>query len=272
MTIRRVGGYTLSELLLVMTLFSVIMAAISAVLYGQRRFYTAQAAVADARDAIRIATGVLSGELRGVSPRGGDLYAIAADSLALRSTMGLGIVCQAAADAIELWMVTGRFGDAKADSALVFLEHDFSRSDDDEWVAVDVNSITYDADGECPSGVEPELELSVTGLREGVTVGSPVRAFRPYVYKLYSRHGHWWLGQRLRSGRLQPVVGPFAQPQDGGLSLEYMTADGLPTDDPLAVAQVRISLKGRRQEGGSRAASSQSPDSLSTIVYLRNSR
>jgi prepilin-type N-terminal cleavage/methylation domain-containing protein len=270
---RRVGGYSLSEVLVVLTLFSIIMAAISAVLYGQRRFYTAQAVIADTRDAIRIATGVLSGELRDVSPSGGDLYAIAPDSLALRSTLGLGIVCSAGADAIKLWMVTGRFGDSTSDSALVFLEHDFDRSDDDEWVSVDVNALTYDSDGECPSGVAPDLELSVTGLREGITIGSPVRAFRPYVYKLYSRHGHWWLGQRLRSGRLQPVVGPFAEPQDGGLSLEYLTADGQPTDDPLAVAQVRISLKGRRgQESGPANSSAPSPDSLSTIVYLRNSR
>ena len=265
-------GYTLAEISVVLAVFSIVMTAIYTVLQRQHRFYSEQAQVAQTRDAVRIAAAVLSGELRQVSPQGGDLYALATDSVALRSTIGYGIACEVSDGVIKLWIITGSFGDAASDSALVFSEHSFETSTDDEWAPVDITSARKTTAGECPNGAAPELELRVSGNLEGVTVGSAVRAFRPYVYKLYERRGHWWLGQRLRGGTLQPVVGPFAAPGSGGLRFEYLSASGLPTDAPNAVTQVRINLK-VLSDGSVFRRKNAKPhaDSLSIVVYLRNS-
>ena len=55
-------------------LVSIVMGSIHAVILRQHRFYTAQIQIAGARDAAASALGILSSELRDVSPAG-DLYA-----------------------------------------------------------------------------------------------------------------------------------------------------------------------------------------------------
>jgi hypothetical protein len=264
-------GHTLVEVVLALLLLSVVSASAYAVLRSQRRFYAAQLEIAAARDVARIAVEILSGELRPASPLAGDLYAIAPDSLALRSFTGLGVVCDISGDVIGLRRVTGAFGDAKADSVLVYLERGFDTAQDDGWAATATQRVGAAAGGRCPDGRVPDVELVVERVIEGATVGSAVRGFRPYVYRLYEgRDGRWWLGQRLREGRFQPVVGPFAR---GGLRFEPLTAAGRPTLDPRRVVQVRISVIARsyhRLPG--RDAPEFFEDSLSTIVFLRNAR
>ena len=267
-------GHTLVEVVLALLLLSVVSASAYAVLRSQRRFYAAHLQIAAARDVARIAVEILSGELRPASPLAGDLYAIAPDSLALRSFTGLGVVCDISGDVIRLRRVTGALGDAKADSVLVYLERGFDTAQDDGWAATATQRVGAAAGRRCPDGRVPDVELVVERVIEGATVGSAVRGFRPYVYKLYeSRDGRWWLGQRLREGRFQPVVGPFANPTRGGLRFEPLTASGHPTLDPRRVVQVRISVIARsynRLPG--RDAPDFFEDSLSTIVFLRNAR
>ncbi len=264
----RRNGYSLPELAIVLGLFSIVMSVIYTVVQSQQRFYADQASLADAREAVRVAVAVLSGELRDVSPSGGDLYVIASDSLALRSTTGFGFVCGSGPGFVDLRMITGSFGRAAADSALVFIVADPGSSQNDHWMPINVTGARSPRSGACPDGRAPDLQMLTDSELVPLKVGSPVRAFRPYVYKLYTRHRHWWLGRRLRGGRLEPIAGPFSEPRRGGLRLEYLTGNGIVTDDPAAVEQVRISVKA--VELGTAAGVSDS-DSLSTIVFLRNS-
>ncbi len=267
------SGHTIIEVALALVLFSIVLGTVYIALIAQHRFYVRNAQLASTRNAARVAAEVLTGELRAASPAGGDLYAIAADSVALRSSTGFGVVCSVSGNTIQLWRLTGTFGDSENDSALVFLENTLDTSQDDAWTAVRIRDVRSGGQGECPDGRSPTLRLVLDRELAGVIVGAPLRAFRPYVYKLYTgSDGRWWLGQRLRYGRFQPVTGPFAPPGEGGLRFEFLKRGGVPARDPAEVVEVRISIRARSTHrmlwsGGARFLA----DTLSTAVYLRNS-
>ncbi|UCC73385.1 MAG: hypothetical protein JSV86_02125 [Gemmatimonadota bacterium] len=265
-------GYTLIEVSLVLCLLSVVVASAFAVLAGQRRFYAAHLQVAAARDAARVALTLLSTELRAASPESGDLYAVALDSVALRSYVGSGVVCGINGDEIGLRRIAGTFTGSRNDSLLVFLEHDFETAADDTWVGRALVATRNAVSGRCPDGQPPDIVLTVDAAIHGAPVGAPVRAFRPYVYRLYQGSaGRWWLGQRLRDGRFQPVTGPFADPTVGGLRFEFLGRDGRSTEDARAVVEVRISVRARspRPVPG-RAGPRYLHESLASVVTPRN--
>lgn len=266
-------GHSLVEVSVSLVLAALVMGSAYAVLLAQRRFYTVTVHTTSARDAARIALQVLSGELRGSSPAAGDLYAMHADSIAVRSTTAAAVLCEASGTALHLRWLAGAFGDRPADSALVYLEGDTSSAADDAWVAVRVLAVESGGTGNCPDQRPPDLGLVIGGTVEGALTGAPVRGFRPYVYKLYvGPDGRWWLGQRLRGGIIQPVTGPFVAPESGGLRFEYLTGSGAPAPGPLDVAQVWIDVRATRRGPSGHPGAGVSPDGahLSTVVYLRN--
>lgn len=267
------GGHSYIEVALALSVAAVVMACVAAVLLGQHRYYAAHAQRAATRDAARIAAEVLGAELRALSPAAGDLYAISPDSVALRSSTGLAVVCTVSGNHIGLRWVTGSFADSHADSVLIFRDGDPGTALDDSWAALSSRRAGSGGAGRCPDGRSPEVELLVDGSLAGVVVGAPVRGFRAYVYKLYlGRDGRWWLGQRLRQGRVQPMVGPFAPPDSGGVRLEYLSRLGIPTQDPREVVQVRVSLKAQSVSPLPGASGARwLHDSLSVSVHLRNS-
>ena len=270
---KRRAGHALVEVIVVVALTSIVVGSIYSALFAQHRFYLLQSEMAGTRDALRIAAEVLAGELRAINPSAGDLYGIGPDSVALRAAVGFGAVCGLSGNSLVLWHTSGIFGTAPTDSLLVFLEGNVASSDDDDWGSARIRTVRRASSQDCGESYQAELRVSLDQELTGVTIGSPVRAFRPYVYRLYrSGDGRWWLGQRLRHGRIQPLAGPFASPSSGGLKLEYLTAEGVSTLDPRGVVSVSISVK----------AESHSPvprrggvdvlrDSLSTVVFVRNS-
>jgi hypothetical protein len=250
-----------------------VVASISAVFVNQWRFHSAQAEIALTYRAASVALEVLVTELRQASPRLGDIYAIASDSVALRSTTGHGVICDVAGDRVGLRRVAGTFGDGRADSVLIFIEGRIESAIDDRWQVVPIRSVRGTGPGLCADRLEPDLYLTVGGDLAGVEKGAPVRGFRPYTYRLYlAADGNWWLGQRLRGGRIQPVTGPFLSPDEGGLSLEYLDRERVRTWDPADFVQVVISVRARSLRPIPRKGM---PgffvDSLATTVFLRNS-
>jgi hypothetical protein len=281
MSVRRAGlgrrlrpsGYSLVEISVVLFLFSLLTASAFAVLSSQRRFYATQLQVAAVRDEARVALTVLSVELRAASPVAGDLYAIAADSVALRSYTGFGVVCGVSGDEIALRRIAGTFPGSPHDSVLVFLRRDVAAGRDGRWGGAAVAGARDATSGRCPDGGRPDRVLRVGGRLDGAVAGAAVRGFRPYVYRLYAgTDGRWWLGQKLRRGRFQPVAGPFADPAAGGLRFEFFDGGGEPTADTRAVVRVRVSVLAQsHRRVPVRAGSRFLHDSLSTVVLLRNS-
>jgi uncharacterized membrane protein len=124
-------GLTAVEVLFVLCLFSLVLASAAAILISQQRFYSRNADVAATRSAARTAAELLTAELRGVSAAGGGLYGLSSDSLAMRSTTGLGIVCGISGRTLVLRRVSGVFGDLQTDSVLLFVEHEADNAGDD---------------------------------------------------------------------------------------------------------------------------------------------
>ncbi len=269
---QRRRGHAFLEALVILILLSIVMAAVHSVLLSQSRFHRLQARIASARDAARIALDVLAGELRPLSPAAGDVYGIGRDSVAFRSISGVASICSASETTLTLRRITGTFGDLAADSVSVFVEGDVDTLLDDTWRVAAILDVRASGSGRCPDGRLPDLRLTLDRELSGVGVGSPVRAFRPYVYKLYrASEGSWWLGQRLRQGRLQPVTGPFAPPGEGGLLLEYSTRTGAPSGTGAEVTRVRVSVKAIGDRALRLPGQEALADTLSTVVYLRNS-
>lgn len=267
------GGGMLIEIVLVLVTFSVVVAAVLGILTSDWRFQSAQREMARTHAAMRVALELLVVELRSVSPALGDLYGIAPDSVALRSSSGFGSVCHVDGARLAVRRVWGAFGDDRGDSVLVFREGRRDRAADDVWVSVAVQAVHSGGAGTCPDGQDADITLVASTALDSIDVGAPVRGFRPYVYRLYrGGDGNWWLGQRLRGGSIQPITGPLLPPGEEGLRLQYLSGSGTSVRTPADVVRVRVSVRGRSRvpvyRPGGRGFV---VDSLSTLVYLRNS-
>lgn len=267
----RIGrGHTLVEVIIVLALLPLLLAAGYGALAAAHRFYLHQTQRMKVRESALTAIEVLAAEFRALSPAAGDIYAMAPDSVALRSTVGSGFVCRALGASVSLWRVSGIIGGSVADSALIFAEGTSPFHDDDTVLTARIVAATPGGDPVCPGGAASQRELIVDPPIEGVTTGAAVRAFRPYVYRLYrGSDGRWWFGQRPRGGIIQPIAGPFAPPAEGGLELRWLTAAGVAATrtDEVARVDIRVGSRARRRVGGG------APfvvDSLRAIVAVRN--
>jgi prepilin-type N-terminal cleavage/methylation domain-containing protein len=261
-------GFTLVEVLVAMTLTGIVVAGTLRALTAQRKFYARQARILEARHAMRASVTILGSELREASATGGDLYAVAADSLALRSTAGFAIVCNVntGAGSFSVTHVSGHFRLDGADSVLVFVENTVVDGDD-SWRAFPVTNISTSGPA-CANGGAADRVISVTGNLSGIWAGAPLRLFRPYVFALFELEGRWWLGRRNRGSGPSyiPVAGPLAPPGDNGLVLTYYRQDGGTTLTPGLVSRVDIAVRAPTF----RSATDPAYRDLSTTTYLRN--
>ena len=88
----RRAGYSAIELLIALLLGGLVSSAAIALLHGQSRLAHSMSDSADAAEALRTATQVLTAETRWLTPAL-DVRAIAPDSLSLRALRGSGVVC-----------------------------------------------------------------------------------------------------------------------------------------------------------------------------------
>ena len=255
---------------MVLALLPLLLAVAYEALATAHRFYLHEVEIMEVRESALTAIEVLAAEFRALSPSAGDIYAMAPDSVALRSIVGSAFVCRALGASLSLWRVSGVFGGSPGDSVLVFAEGSSPFRDDDSVRTAHIVAATPGGDPVCPGGAVSQRELTIDPPIEGMSTGAAVRAFRPYVYRLYrAADGRWWLGQRPRGSIIQPIAGPFAPPALGGLELRWLNAAGAPARWTGEVARVDIQVRSRarRRIGGGALFVS---DSLSAIVAVRN--
>lgn len=262
---RRFSGFTLLEILLVVTLTGLVVAGMLRALTAQKRYYARQTRILDARHALRAASTILGSELREVSASGGDLYFVASDSIGFRSTVGFGLVCGIDSNTLNLTRVSGHFQLVSGDSLLLFVEES-ERDSDDYWRALHVSAIS--TSGTCANGAAAERSVTVEFVPGGVWIGTPVRLFRPYVYGLFqTADDRWWLGRRLTTeSEFAPVAGPLAPPGADGLELEYRDTADQPTSGLAEIVRIGISVRAPTD----RTLSDPAYRSLNTSTYLRN--
>jgi len=280
---RPARGYTLVELLVALVLGAVVLGAAGEVFLATQRFFRLQASALEVQEGLRVAMQVLSAELRELDPSGGDIVGLGPDSISIRATRGLEIVCappdvSGGRVAVRSSLSSGyRDVDPARDRALVFRDGDPSTDTDDAWIDLGIASAGGAAtcsDGGAATEVRlagPVAELDSVGL------GAPVRWYERAVYRLYGDEtGAWWLGVRSWSGgswaSLSPVAGPLRHPS--GLEFRYFDANGAATTDPARVVTIGLVVRGvgsalLQGAGGRQAHWS---DSLITVVFPRNGR
>ncbi len=250
-------GFTMIELLVYMIIAGHIMAAVFSLLISQSRMYSKQREIMDVHGSLRDAAALLSWELRQASAAGGDLYSINANSVALRSIRGTGVVCvkHATQPRYGIWAMTGEIEAGPNDSALVLNVKGPGQSDD-QWSRFRI--ILATAGGAPPPvgncvwnasvpqravRVQP-LPVPVGGIGDtaGVRVGALFTAFRRVEYGIYLDGGRWWLGRKVGGAvAYEKLTGPLMSA--GGLEFTYRDAAGAVTAIPALVSVVEFVIR-----------------------------
>jgi type II secretory pathway pseudopilin PulG len=249
-------GFTMVELLIGLTLMSIVGGAVAAAVASQWRSHDALADAERSRQALRDGANVLLGELRAISPAAGDLVSALDTALEVRSTLGASVLCSLAVTRDRLMLpprhptvgaalTWWRDGPVAGDSVDILdgrgaspdtisrhevvdlasgrcsLSSGFVRSAGDAWSSLQLT-------------VSPPLPLSIG-------IGAPLRFLRRARYSLYrsSTDGRWYLRiKELLGGSwngIQPVAGPFAAPLAsgaGGMAITVRDTAGSPIGGP----------------------------------------
>ncbi len=270
-------GFTLIELLVYIVLALLVLGAVFNVFVSQSRQHGLHLETMDARQTLRGGAAMMIAEMRGLSVSRGDLYAIAPQSITLRSVQGLGIICSVhtSQPRYGLWGMSGEFQATADDSALMY------SASADAWTSVNIKDVwdpggggvsTCAWPGGVPTDTVPEVDVAVPSDTAGVTVGSPMRAFRSTEFGMLQQDGRWWLGRKVSGAASYDLVtGPLRAPADSGLALHYYDAAGVETADPTQVTRIEIVL---RSESFGKARSTQGittrRDSVTVVAFLRN--
>ena len=290
-------GVTLVELVVALTLFSVVATIMLTMLRSQQRFHTGSLEIIDTKRATHQATTLVYGELRAASST--DLYSISDSSIAFRTTIGASHLC--ALDSTRASITVPSTGTTRAaplstfralpragDSLLVFDSGEAPEPDDDRWHP---HVLVADPAGAvCPtrphglasnaieaSGIAFQVAPPLAG---SIVIGVPLRFFRPASYSLYRGTGaSWMLGYSTCAAGTctprQPLSGPylpFVTGGEGGVAFSYFDRQGAPTRDRSRVARVDVIARAHSastlEVGHVRGRRYQ--DSLALTIALRN--
>jgi prepilin-type N-terminal cleavage/methylation domain-containing protein len=271
------GGFTLIELLIGVIVATVILSGVYKVQVVQTRMYGKQREVMDVHGSLRSAAALLSWEVRQSSAAGGDIYAIGANSIALRSVQGVGTVC-VRDSTLSRFGIVGTIAAMTAtgdDSVLVYAAASST------WKVLRVTDVDTPASlgvGNCDwsGSTVPDIAvaLGVTAPSDttGIRVGAPIRAFRRVEYGIYQdvMDGRWWLGRKVGAATsYTKLTGPLMSQSSGGLLITYHDSTGAPTADPTQVATIDLTLRAE-SFGETAGQNAFEEDSLKTRVALRN--
>ena len=147
---KRTGGFTLAELMLVVVLLGLTVGATMTVLARQQQFYRSAGQLSEVRTQLRQAIGAIPTDLRAVSPSGNDFYALSDKAVEFRAVTGSAIICRIASatqflipplelangNTLTVWSTAPVAGDS-------FFVYDDSTNigpDDDTWKALSITS------------------------------------------------------------------------------------------------------------------------------------
>lgn len=289
-------GFTVLEVTVVIALLGLVMGALMLVVVRQQRFYRDAGLRMDSRSQIRQASMILPGDLRGISPVGGDILALADSAVEVRATYGSAVICdRIAADAMA-FAPAGRLSAGSGNILTSFLTppdvgdtlfvYDTAApAVESPWKAhrVAAVSVTTDArvcgvlSGYTAAGDASKSRVVVTvtpALAAAESKGSPVRFTRRVRYNIYQAGDDtWYLGYNQRVNDawvgLQPVSGPYraytGDTLTSGLTLRYYAADGAEITamaDAARIARVRLWIRARKGPAAE--------DYLTLTVAIRN--
>jgi hypothetical protein len=275
-------GTTLAELLVALTLATIVLGAATSTLLRQQRTAATLSRVAGGDAQSRAALGALGIELAALAAGSGDLEPAQASDTAvqLRSVITSGLAC---GDALSVATFAG-----EADANGTALLGPAPRAGDSLWwfggtpaawrvrriIASDSVSMS------CPLTSAPAgpVRRVVVAEPDSITYGAPLRIVRPVRYAFYrSGDGSWQLGVRdwvestERFASPQPIAGPFVMRAGSARTgFRYYDSDGAELGTggaaipSVRVARVRITVLAADRAVGPDAAAGR--DSLDVAL------
>jgi prepilin-type N-terminal cleavage/methylation domain-containing protein len=284
-------GMTLAELLVALIVFSILCAAIGALLIRQERFARGTRDALSRHVRLREGLAVLTRELYPVSPRLGDIAAAGDTLLDLSVTIGGAVAC--AASGAEILLPAPSIGGntlagwsepPAAGDTLLVLAREAGQSDTAAaWRGTAIVAVGAAAAG-CPapfaSAAADRITLSAPQ-EPAARAGVPVRVVRRYRWRLYrAGDGDWYLGaqdwsvERAAWNTIQPVSGPYRARgragTPGGPRLALIGPAGVPiggAGDPRAALGVAVVLSVDRAPAAGAPARF---DSVAAFIAFRN--
>jgi hypothetical protein len=291
-------------MLVALTMFVIVGAALTAVLTSQSRTYHRTHAAGRVQRDLRMGLSLLPMDLRAASRTGGDFTALLDTAVQVRSTVGTSMICalpaanqidlppeQLARNALTSWYARPQVGD----TILLYNDVVSAGPEDDTWTTARITSFVAAPAAACagPPFTDPVLDPPASKPRwrvtldiavpAGVRVGAPVRFLRSVRYSLYRAAAGtdgWYLGYREYLGGAwsapEPIAGPFTEYTSGaaGIAFAYFDSLGVRLPTPAAanrVARVDLTMRARTLvRNGGRADSVVARDSVAVRVALRN--
>lgn len=302
-------GFSLPELLVSLVLFALIGGAIVRTLSTGQRAYDAQIQHVDLQQNMRLASSILTNELRELDASDGDIQAIDSVSIRMRSMRQAGIVCtlpalggamvsqvlSAVTFAVRDTLQSIRYF-APADSVMLLYEGDPTTRADDSWLVGSVFSGTDPGTGALTNctdvaGRQGRLfkvnlyfdntatppQLNAAGK---VPVGGLIRAFQSVTFKRVKVGNDWFVGFDSAgvAGTSQPLVGPLSD----SLGLKFSYYDSLNTllaapytatvRNKVARISVALALRTAAQIRRNTGSPSYDVNRTTLEVALRNNR
>lgn len=296
-------GFTLVELLIVIVILAVVLTSVMTIFVQQQRFYSDSSAIIETRSSTRDAAYVLQSDLRSLSPKSGDIYAMGSNFVEFRSQPGATVVCTidasrtvitvpplnvATGAALTSWLTPPTTGD----SLLIFDPGSTTGAVSDTFNIYTLTALPT-ANASCPNSTgltttAGEATLGFTfkvtpALTAGTTVGSPIRIIRRARYELYqAASGNWYLGyydcipSRVpKCNSLQPIAGPYVAPNvagTGGLVFTFRDSLGVVTADSSRVRRVDIAARAQTSVSVNTSGYKKGPmtDSMFISIAPRN--
>jgi len=267
----RRSGFTLVELLIVLTLLAIVGGSLMNMVSKQQRFYQGTYDLIELRSQLRQAEAVVSSDLRSMSTPGGDIVSMTDSSMDFRYTIGSSIACTTPAGTTVIIPPTSTANGntltnwltkpAAGDTAFVFDEMgNATTSTDDQWKAFEISALTT-AGGNCAAAYNAQSAgyalVATTNIGGGTILqGAPIRFVRRAHYSLYQsgNDGSWYLGYSCSScgtTTVQPIAGPFKAYTDAGgtdtsgIRITYFDSTGATTTTKDQVARISIVLRGQ---------------------------
>lgn len=237
-------GSSLMEMMIAITVMSLVLAAMVGVLLQQQRFYMVAGDSANTVSVLQRVETAVTAEFMPLNPSGSDIIYAADDSLALRVFRGVYTVCGKRVTT-DVFVTVTSLTNARSipqDSALVYSSGTRPSLADDHWKTVAINSVKKEA---CPDGtpgwtaVIPDLN----GLLSQIPIGAPLRVFHPASYWLSAEDGSWFMKSDANPGGAMRIASRLAPSDSAAASvmrLRYLDVQGVPTATLNEIAQIEI--------------------------------
>ncbi len=271
----RPRGFSLAELVVALVLAGIIGLALARLIISQARFVSGQDALLQARSTVRAALGVMTSELRALTP--GALRAATKDSITVRVPYGFGVACQQSGGATNVSLIPGDSSIYNTATASGYAFRDSTGT----WQFVEPAAVGV---GSCAPAGPAITTLTTTGWSGKVVAVSPndLRTGEGSLVYLYqvvryaiapstSRPGRLGLFRTvLSTGTRDELAAPF----DTGSTIRFLVGSRLTvrTTPPAildSVAGVRVRLVGQ-SERAAEGKTAPSRFDLSTNVVFRN--